>query len=105
MRLSIIASKSNQGRVVIQEIFRQNFEDHRDVFDEGVVIEIADKFGLKDKYLAEKHSEWVEGIYQSNRSRAIRYQITETPSFIIEQQLKVRGELENIKKLIDDLLT
>lgn len=105
IRLVIIANKYGKGKAAIQAIFEHNFQQQKDVFDETIVIEIAQKLGLKNQYESEKSSAWVNEKYEFNRAKAIRYRISSTPSFIIEQQLKLSSsKIENIESLVDELL-
>jgi predicted DsbA family dithiol-disulfide isomerase len=105
IRLFIIAEKTGLSNDVIKELFIQSIQNDRDVFDEKVVLEVANKFKIKEQYLADKNAEWVNKIYLKNDYKAIRYQISRTPALIIEQQIKASGsDLENIYSLVDDLL-
>lgn len=104
VRLFIIASESGKGEAVVGELYRRYFDQSQDIFDEDIVLEVAEQFGLKSSYEKNKNADWVEAIYQSNRSKAIRYQITETPTLIVQHQLKSVGGLENAALLIDSLL-
>lgn len=105
VRMFIIAQKHGLGNKAISSIYHHRFQMKEDVFDEAVVLNIADSMGLKQEYLKHKDAEWVNEVYESNRAKAKRYQIRSTPTLVIEGQIKlVSNEMTNIQALINDLL-
>jgi predicted DsbA family dithiol-disulfide isomerase len=105
VRLFIVSQKSGKEKDVLEYMLKKRFVENKNIFDENVVLDIASNFGLKEQYQADKDSEWVEKIYQDNRSKGMQYGISQTPTLIIEKQIKVTNiNVDNVKGIIDDLL-
>lgn len=105
VRLFIVGQKEGKGNDIVELLLKKRFEGNEDIFDENVVLDVANHFGLKEKYQAEKNANWVEEIYQENRSRGMKYGISQTPTLIVEGQLKITNiKIDNVKNVVNDLL-
>lgn len=104
LRLFHIARKLNKEPIAIETFYSANFERNLDLYDPEVVINLAEELGLKNEYLKMRNSEWVSYDINADFLLASSYQIEGTPSWVIEQQLKVKTNFNNLEVVINSLL-
>jgi len=108
LRLYYIAKKIGKGDLVKNELFKASFEHGVNVFDPGIVNFLSRSIGINKEFQMEKQNEWVNKLIENGKIKADKYQITGTPSIIIEKALKMDigsyGSMSNFVKKIPETI-
>ncbi|MCF7930106.1 MAG: DsbA family protein [Acholeplasmataceae bacterium] len=103
-RLSHLAKKEDCSFLFNLNVFKAYYEDHKDISDHQVLLDIAFQSGI-DKTLTEEvlNSDMYLSQVQSNRENAIVKGIFELPHIRIDGKYRLNG-YHNEKALLDELI-
>jgi len=104
LRLFHIARKTNKEHVAINAFYQAKFKEGLALSDPQVVIYLVKKLELTNDFSRMRDSAWVDRAINEDVLFARNYQINSTPSWIVEQQLKVKTDFNNLEVVIDSLL-
>ncbi len=89
LRLYFIAKKIGKGDLVKDELFKASFEHGVNVFDPGIVSFLARSLGIYKEFKKEKQQGWVKKLIENGKIKSDTYQITGTPTVVIQQAMKM----------------
>jgi len=89
LRLYFIAKKIGKGDLVKDELFKASFQHGVNVFDPGIVNFLARSLGIYKKFKKEKQQDWVNKLIKNGKIKAEKYQITGTPTVVLQQAMKL----------------
>ena len=89
LRLYFIAQKIGKGDLVKDELFKASFQHGVNVFDPGIVNFLARSLGIYKEFKKEKQQEWVNKLIENGKIKSKKYQITGTPTVVLQQAMKL----------------
>jgi len=89
LRLYFIAKKIGKGNLIKDELFKASFVHGVNVFDPGIVNFLARSLGIYKEFNEKKHQDWVNKLIENAKIKAEAYQITGTPTIVIQQAMKM----------------
>ncbi|NQZ11345.1 MAG: DsbA family protein [Algicola sp.] len=104
LRLFHVAKKANKALAATAALYQANFELKLDITKPQVILTLAEELGIKTQYQAQRDAPWVDEAIKNDIGRARHYQVTVTPTWIVEQQLKLFTDFNNLQIVLDDLL-
>ncbi len=104
LRFFYVARKMGKGDLVKAELFKARFIHGVDVFDKGIVNYLARSLGLSDAYRKERDAPWVNQLLAEGELKARQYEITGTPTVVLQYSLKMDiGRYGNMDKFVERL--
>jgi 2-hydroxychromene-2-carboxylate isomerase len=104
LRLFYIAKKVGKSQAVIDKLFTAKFVEKRDISTNSTVRALANELGLSQEYSQERDAAWVKEAISTGNVKVKIYHVTNTPSWIIENQLNVNTNVLNLRIVMNDLL-
>jgi len=89
LRLYFIAKKIGKGDLIKDELFKASFQHGVNVFDPGIVNFLARSLGIYKEFKKEKQQEWVNKLIENGKIKSKKYQITGTPTVVLQQAMKL----------------
>lgn len=103
----LLAKEFGKGEEMKDALFKANFEENRNIGDMNTLIDIAKGISLGDEFAAKLESGHIENEAMENIRSATRYEIRETPTLIIDGNIKVDPHLtdDNLALMMENLDT
>ncbi|MEW6989065.1 DsbA family protein [Colwelliaceae bacterium 6441] len=104
LKLFYIASLNAKELETIKTIYEAVFVKQLDIEDKDVVRNLAIKLGIEDQYVENYKEQWIDNKIKRSITLARAYNLSMTPSMVIESQLKLSNDIKNIDIVLNDLL-
>ena len=103
----LLAKEFGKGEEMKDALFKANFEENRDIGDMNTLVDVAKGIGLGDDFAVKLESGHMENEAMKNIRSAERYEVRETPTLIIDGNIKMDPHLtdDNLALMMENLDT